>query len=162
MSREISASRHNARYAEEAAEFVERRLPELGDVLSIGRAQEALREALSAVSAVDCAIANVTQASQALDAALAKLDEANKRARKAGDAAFKSTPVVSSDLGDEVTHIDDLRLGVRVHVQTRYGTKVGEGDVSQILAPLVWIGDAIYSADDYMFISTRRQNEPPP
>lgn len=162
MSREISTSRHNAVFAEEAAEFVERRLPELGDVFSIGRAQEALREALSAVSAVDSAIARVNQAYQALDAALAKLDEANKRARKAGEAAFKSTPVVSSDLGEMVIHIDDLQLGVRVHVQTRYGTKVGEGSVSQILAPLVWVGDAIYSADDYVFVSTKGDNEPPP
>lgn len=58
---------------------------------------------------------------------------------------------VSSDLGETVIHIDDLQLGVRVHVQTRYGTKVGEGSVSQILAPLVWIGEAIYSADDCVF-----------
>lgn len=153
MIREVNVSRHNALYAEEAARFVEGRLPELDDLLSIDKAQGALREALSSVSAVDCAIAAVTQASQVLESALVRLDEANKRARRAGDEAFKSTPVVNSDLRETIIHIDDLMLGTSIRVQTRYGTKIWEGVVSQILAPFVWVGENVFSSEDYVFVS---------
>lgn len=148
--KDSDTSRHAAVAAEKAIEFVERRLPEIQDLLSIDRANNAIREARESIIAVDRAISNVLRASQALDEARSSLSEAKRLARKASEKAYGSTPVILSD----ILNPHDLSVGYKVLVQTRYLTRVGEGIITQINDDFVWVDQEIYSIEDHIFSIT--------
>jgi len=141
-------SRHAAVAAEKSILFVEGRLPEMHDLFAIEKANTALKGAREAVLAVDKAIANVVRAAQALDEARASLEAAKKLARDASVTAFASTPVISSDICDS----EDLDLGDKVIVQTRYKTYVCEGIVTQLSRDFIWVNEDVLSRDDHIFI----------
>lgn len=141
-------SRHAAVAAEKSILFVERRLPEIHDLFSIEKANAALKNAREAVLIVDKAIADVVRAAKILDEARATLETAKKLARNTSAAAYASTPVIPSDICDS----EDLVVGVKVIVQTRYRTHVCEGAVTQLSRDYVWVDEDVLSREDHIFI----------
>jgi len=149
--KDSDTSRHVAVAAEKSIEFVESRLPEITDLFSIEKANNAIKEAREAVLSVDRAISNVIRASQALDEARLSLQEAKRIARRASALAFTSTPVIPSD----TRHPEDLNIGEKVIVQTRYNSFVDEGTVTLINEDFVWINGEVYSLEDHLFTISR-------
>jgi len=142
-------SRHSAVAAEKAIEFVEARLPEIHDLFSIEKANNAIKEARDAILSVDRAIANVVRASQALDEARASLQDAVRSCRIASERAFSSTPVILSD----TTPSEDLVVGQKVIVQNRYRTTISDGLVTDVNDDFVWVRGEIFSTEDHIFVA---------